>query len=302
MSRNSIIILLLIALAVSLFSQDKVILVKVPKTLSSIPVMEMDGEMIGKSGIKVDFFDDHIMVMAEFVSGRLPVLMTGFSLGLANYHSGKETILLTAPVWGVNSLLTKNPGLKKLSDFTGKTILVPFAGSPLDVQLTAILKREGLLNKIKIDFSPIQQQPAMLIAGKADGICLPEPLASKLIYEKKASPVFVFAEKWNELNRINSGLPEVGIFVKKEWARQNSALLKSFVISLKSKIDAIKNNPDRILKKYKEIFNLDQAVIENGLKNVIFRISDAKSQADNCRNYQKLIGDEKSIGDDFFFN
>jgi len=281
-------------------SENKPIDIYVPNTLSSVPVMELDNAVIDGQTIKVHFFDDHIMAMAEFVSGRFPLLMTGFSIGLARYQSGRDIVVIATPVWGASSLVTNDPGLKELSDFKGKTILVPFAKSPLDLQLKAILKKENLLDKDKIDYAVVQQQLPLQMAKKADGICVPEPLVSKLVLGKKGYEVFSFAKKWGEVNNGEERSPQVSVFAKKSFAGSNERLLSGLREALKNKIADVKNNPADMAIKYSGAFNLDKSVIEAGLKNLLFDITDIKTEASICRDYEKAIGDAAAVDNDFF--
>jgi ABC-type nitrate/sulfonate/bicarbonate transport system substrate-binding protein len=287
-----------------IFSQtkDNTINIYVPKTLSSIPVIELDNTKVDNKIIKITYFDDHIMTLAEFISGKFPILMTGFSQGLANFQSSKNIVMVTTPVWGVSSLITNNPDLKKLSDFEGKTILVPFAKSPLELQLKAMLKKENLENKVKIDYAIIQQQIPLLLTKKADGICIPEPLASKLVIENKGYKVFTFADEWASLNNGDGRSPQVSLFVKNDFAKTNNKFLTALIKSLRQKIESVKKNPANYPEKYAAVFNFDKAVIEAGLKNVLFDIPDSKTTSKICADYQSAIEDKFIIPENFYYN
>jgi ABC-type nitrate/sulfonate/bicarbonate transport system substrate-binding protein len=263
--------------------------------------MELDGVTVEKQKIKIEFFDDHIMTMAEFVSGKIPVLMTGFSQGLAYYRTNNDIVMISNPVWGVSLLVTNDRALTNLAAFEGKTILVPFAKSPLDVQLKSILKKSGMLDKIQVDYSPVQQQIPLLLSGKVAGISIPEPLASKLIYERKSYKVFSFAEEWATLNGNEPRTPQVSIFVKKEFAARNKIFFKALNKLLVKKIKFVIDNNEEVADKFTGFFSLDPVILKSSLKNVIFEIPDVKTEKKLCRDYQKTIEDEEEINDGFFF-
>jgi ABC-type nitrate/sulfonate/bicarbonate transport system substrate-binding protein len=277
------------------------IIINVPKTISSAPLIELDGEKIDGRLIKIEFFDDHIMTMAEFVNGGIQVFMTGFSQGLSYYKTSHDIVMISNPVWGVSLLLTNDPKINDITGFQGKTILVPFAKSPLDLQLKAILKKKGLLDKVAVDFAPIQQQVPMLISQKAAGICIPEPLASKLIHDKNAYKVFSFSEEWASVNGNDPRSPQVSIFVKKEFAASNKKFFIDLNKAIVKKINFIKKDPDGISKKYSSVFSLDHDIIKSSLKNVILEIPDLKTEKKICVSYEKAIEDQDVINDDFFF-
>ncbi|MBN2402457.1 MAG: ABC transporter substrate-binding protein [Spirochaetes bacterium] len=274
----------------------------VPRTLSSIPVMELDNILIDNFKIKVHTFDDHIMSMAEFIKGKFPVLMTGFSLGLTYYLASNDVVMVATPVWGVSSLVSTEEQFTNLADFSGKRILVPFAKSPLELQLKAILKNENLLDRVIIDYAPIGQQVGFLLAGKAEGICVPEPLASKLILEKKAYEVFSFSEKWKEINDGDGRSPQVSLFTKKSFAKINAAFLRNIVKKLIKNINYIDKNPKELSLKYRDVFQIDNLVIERALEKVIFDLPESATGAELCRKYQEKIGNTTVIDEKFFFN
>ena len=274
----------------------------VPNTLSSIPIMELDNEVINGRAVRVHLFDDHIMSMAEFVNGKFPLLMTGFSVGLARYRAAGDIAMIATPVWGVSSLVTHNPELKKLSDFKGKTLLVPFAKSPLDLQLKAILKKENLIDQVKINYAVVQQQVPMLLARKADGICLPEPLVSKLVLEKKGFKVFSFAKKWGEVNNGEERSPQVSLFTKKSFTDANPILISGLIQKIKNRVEFVKKNSTEAAEKYSGKFSLDKSVMEAGLNSVLFDMTDIKTEASICRDYENAIGDSAGIAGEFFYN
>jgi ABC-type nitrate/sulfonate/bicarbonate transport system substrate-binding protein len=283
-------------------AENKTVDIYVPDTLSSIPVMELDKAVIDGSNVRVHTFEDHIMSMGEFVSGKFQVLMTGFSIGLSRFRSAGDITMIATPVWGVSSLVTGNPAIKKLSDFDGKTILVPFAKSPLDLQMKAILQREKLADRIKIEYAPLQQQLPLLISGRADGICIPEPLVSKLVLEKKGYVVFTFAVKWGELNKGEKRTPQVSLFTKKAFADSNKSFISELRKAIRNRIESVRKNQGEIAGKYSKTFNLDQSVIESGLKNVLFDLTETGTEISLCRNYEKAIGNLAGIDDNFFYN
>ena len=209
--------------------------------------------------------------------------------------------MIANPVWGVSILLTNDPGVKDLDGFAGKTIMVPFAKSPLDLQLNAILRKSGMTDKVRVDFAPVQQQIPMLLTKKTDGICVPEPLASKLLYEKKAFYVFSFAKKWAELNNDEPRTPQVSLFVKKDFAEKNRLLLNALNKEMVKKIDIIAKSKDAISNKYASVFSIDEQVLRMSLDNVIFEIPDYRMTKTLCTDYETAIGDEEKIDDKFFF-
>ena len=276
--------------------------IAVPKTISSIPFLEVNNLNIKDKTIKVDFFQDHIMTMAEFLTGNIDIFVTGFTQGLANYSGNKEIKLLFTPVWGVSSLIAADVSIKDLNDLTGKTVLVPFKKSPLELQFEAILKKSGMKNKIKIDYAVPQQAVPMLLTKKADAVCVPEPLVSKLVLSKKAFVVFGFADKWGELYGGEKRTPQVSVFVKKDFAENNREFLSKLIEEINNKIREINKDSQKYSIKYASIFELDEEIMNNAVKNTLFDIPVFNDSKKITLDFLKEIEFEEKVEDEFFFD
>ena len=302
----SVVLCLLFVLSFKKTGKTDEYIIKVPRTISSIPLLELNGKKIAGKKIKVEYFQDHIIAMAEFMQGKTDILMTGFTQGLANYYGNKDVVLAACSVWGVSRLITGDRSIQSLEDMTGKTILVPFAKSPLDLQLRAILKSSGLEDKITIGYAVPQQAVPMLITGKADAICVPEPLASKLIISGKAHNVFNFADKWAEVSGGEKRSPQVSIFVKKDFSESNKKQLEKIIAAVDSQIALIKKDPSMVSEKYKADFNLPAAVLSSGLANTLMEIPGYNDSKKLCLDYLEILNynndqSGRKIEDSFFF-
>ncbi len=249
----------------------------------------------------METFTDHIMSMAEFVRGDFELLLTGFTLGVSYYFENNDIYLAATPVWGVSSLVTLDPEIKTLQDLGGKTILVPFAKSPLDLQFKYILEQYNLLDAVNIEYAAIGQAVPLLLAGEADGICVPEPLASKLILKNNASSVFKFTEEWGKVNNGEVASPQVSIFVKKNFADKYPDFIKQVIGKIDEKITEIENNASIYAEKYAEIFELPVDVMNLGIANTLFKIYNYSRTIEISIEYINMIMPDKIIDSEFFF-
>ena len=256
---------------------QNVVEILVPKTISSLPILELDGEIIKGKLIKTVFFQDHIIAMADFVRNTDKLIFTGFTQGLAHHHNNPEVKIACTAVWGVSSLLSHNPDLKSLTDFKGKTISVPFAGSPLELQLKAMLRKQDLIGKVRLRYLPIQQSIPFLLQKKVDGICVPEPVSTKLITENKAIKVFSFADKWGILYQGQNKSPQVSLFMKNSFYLQNRNFYQNLLNQIDKNIADIQKNPEQTSEKYTEAFNLSKPALTNSIKNTLFALPDYPS-------------------------
>ena len=278
-------IIILFFLACQKKQPQNVIEILLPKTISSLPLLELNNKYIKSKLIKTVFFQDHIIAMADFVRSNDKFLYTGFTQGLAHHHTNPDVINACTMIWGVSSLLSHDPDLKTLADFQGKTISVPFAGSPLDLQLKSMLRKQNFLGKVKIQYLPIQQSIPFLLQKKIEGICVPEPLSSKLIIEKKAARVFSFAEKWGQLYRGQKKSPQVALFMKKSYYENNKIFYQTLLIKLQQIILHIKKNPEVLAEKYAEDFNLTKEILSTSIAETFFALPDYLSAVEISQSY-----------------
>jgi ABC-type nitrate/sulfonate/bicarbonate transport system substrate-binding protein len=299
MFRSILLSVILVFSYTIVFAGTDPVVIAVPRTVSSIPILELSGGEYSGKKISCIFYDDHIIAMSEFVSGRVPFFVTGFSQGLSYYRSGGKVVLAGNLIWGMSSLVARD-SFKSLEDFKGHTILVPFAGSPLDVQIRAIIHRRNLDKYITIQYAPIQQQIPLLLAGKASGGCLPESFPSKLISEKKGIRVFSFPDEWAKINKGERRTPQVAIFVKKEFYSANQKFVKDVIAAVGKQCRDINPRRAALAEKYAKTFNIDAQTLLSSLSFVVYEISPVETERRLIRDYQVFIGDKEIIGDEFF--
>ena len=64
----------------------------IPKTISSVPIMELEGIKVNKKIIKTTFYQDHITTFAQLLNGKINVIVTGFNLGVSGYVNSKKIV------------------------------------------------------------------------------------------------------------------------------------------------------------------------------------------------------------------
>jgi hypothetical protein len=271
-----------------------------PLSLSSLPVMMIDNLTMGGKKIDVEFFTDHSLSMAQFLQSEADILMTGFSLGLktASEHPGIRH--MATPVWGVSSLISLDPGLADLKAFSGKSVSVPFAGSPLELQLIHIMETIKVKKEIHLEYSPIQQSIPLLLQGKIDGICVPEPLASRLVLENNGQRVFRFQDEWAQVTGGEKRSPQVTIFMKAEFGENQSRFLSHVHRALVKNIEIIREDPAELAATYSTLFSVSPAVMEEGIKHTLFQIPGHEETRSIIADYVKRIFPGTPLPDQFF--
>lgn len=288
----------LLLLTAAAFAQ---IVIPAAKTVSSIPLLALEGRTIGGLTLSTPLFDDHPLALAELIGGKTQVLLTGSTLAVKNSQSGGPLVQIATPVWDVSGLVTLNPDLKTLEDFVGKTLVAPLAGGPLDLQLQAILKAKGLLGKVRIDYAEPAQAVAMLIQKRVDGACLPEPLVSRLVVLNKAFQVFSFAEAWAPLNRGDGRAPQVSFVARRDWTSSHADFLRAFLTAYRESVAAVQADPKSFAATYAPVLGLPAAILERGLSRTLFAVPGPAETQALYASYLDLIGETKPLADDFFF-
>lgn len=289
----------LATLAVPAFSQT--VTIPAAKTVSSIPLLVLEGQRIGGMTLATPWFDDHPLAMAELIGGKSQVLLTGATLAVKNSQAGGPLVQVATPVWDVAGLVTLNPAFKNLEDFAGRTLVVPLAGGPLDVQLQALLRAKGLAGRVKIDYAEPTQAVALLLQKRVDGACLPEPLVSRLVLQNQGYEVFAFAEAWAVLNHGDGRAPQVSLLARRDWALSHADFLKALIAAYRTSIAAVKADPKAYAERFAPVLGLPAAVVERGLSKTLFDLPSSAETARLYAGYFALTGETKPLAAAFFF-
>lgn len=277
--------------------------IAVPKTLSSIPFLELQNKIVGDRKVVIEIFEDHALAFAQFLSKKYDLILTGFSQGAANSRSNPELIHLLTPVWGVSSLITLDKTLSGLTDFKaleGKILTVPFAGSPLDQQLRALLRSQSLEGLVRIQYSPIPQQIPLLLSGQVQAISLPEPLASRLILQNGAYEVFSFSQAWGAIAQGDPRSPQVSLFALRNHKDSWGSVMPALLNALKATTKRVKELPEEVAPQYTEFFGLPTPLLIRGLTKTLLEITPFEAEKKAILTYQRLVGDTKPLGQGFF--
>ncbi len=295
-------ILLLLAIGLLVTGLEaQTVVIPVAKTVSSIPVLALEGQTIGGQTLKTPLFDDHPLALAELLGGKSQVLLTGSTLAIRNSQSGGPLVQVATPVWDVSGLVTLDPNLKTLEDFVGKTILVPLAGGPLDTQLQVLLKAKGLQDRVKVDYAEPVQAVALLLQKRAEGACLPEPLVSRIVLLNQGREVFTFAEAWAPLNGGDGRAPQVSLIARRDWAGTHQEFLRALVDACRKSVDAVRADPAAFAVRFAPVLGLPVAVVERGLRQTLLEVPDPADTQRLYKRYLDLTGESKPVAPDFIF-
>lgn len=238
------------------------------------------------------------------------------------YNKGVDIKLLNVSVWSILSLLTRDENLKKIEDFKGKTIAIPFRSDMPDIVFQEIAKAKGL--DVKKDFtlqylsSPLEAMQ-MLILRRIDHALLAEPATSIALRKTGSFPLkliapdlyrsSVLAKEWGEVFKVQSKIPVAGIATIGK-IKENDYVIKRFNEELEKATFWYKNNPKQageLAVKY--IKMLEANGVADSIEHIqmdIVQASQAKKDLEFFmnllyKNHPKSIG-EKLPDDQFYFS
>ncbi len=225
------------------------------------------------------------------------------------YNKGVDIKLLNVSVWGVLGMITRDKNKKKLTDFIGCDIAMPFRADMPDILFEEIVKKQNLNPKkdfnLKYVGSPIDAMQ-MLIMRRVDHALLAEPAISMALRKTASFPLNIIApdlyrsadlqKEWGEAFKVESKIPQAGIAL---IGKQNDYVVKRFNEEYKKSLKWYKTHPKeagKLVTKY--IAMLDADAITDSIEYVQLDYVNAQdSKADLEFFFNILINNKpKSIG------
>ncbi|HTP57401.1 MAG TPA: ABC transporter substrate-binding protein, partial [Spirochaetia bacterium] len=200
----------------------------VPATTSALPFLKIAQEnAVPDADIQVEIFTNHAQALAVLLRGDAELLLSGTSQGWENRLDGSPIVMVDTGVWGLASLVGRDPRITSFSSLKGRKLSLPFPGSPLDFQTRALLSHAGLDpdRDVSISYGPFAQSVARVLSGQVDAAALPEPLATSVVGGNGLLRLVDFPKAWAELNNGDSRSPQVSLFCAKTFAASHRPLL-----------------------------------------------------------------------------
>ena len=188
--------------------------VLVPQTTAALPflLMASEGSAPGLE-LTVGFFANHAQALALLLRGETDMLLSGTSQGWENRLDGSPIVMLDTGVWGISSLVGKDPSIKAFADLKRKRLAIPFPGSPLDFQSRTLLSFEKIDpdKDLTISYGPFAQSVQRLLVGQLDVAALPEPLATTVVRKNGLLRLVEYSQAWARLTGGDAQSPQVMI-------------------------------------------------------------------------------------------
>ncbi len=289
-------------------SSAVVLKILVPQSTSSLPLLLLAAEQpVRGVEIRVETFIAHAQALALLLRGEADLLFTGTSQGWENRLDGSPIVMIDTGVWGVSSLVGRDPGIKGFADLKGKRLALPFPGAPLDFQTRAILAHEGIdpERDLTISYGAFAQSVPLLLAGKLDAAALPEPLATTVVKTKGLARLASYADAWAKATG-EAESPQVSLFASALWARSHGDLVSSVVGAWRAASRSVSEAPGDASARFAAALSTDPATLEESARNTLFDVPSLPvNKARVVKYYQQvaryLPGPSRLLDDGFFF-
>ncbi len=253
-----------------------VVRVLVPQTTAALPFLLMAQGGVTSSGLvlRVDFFANHAQALAILLRGDTDLLLSGTSQGWENRLDGSPIQMIDTGVWGLSSLIGKDPSIKGFADLRGKRIAMPFPGSPLDFQSRALLSFEKIDpdKDVTISYGPFPQSVQRLLAGQLDAAALPEPLATTVVKKNGLLRLVDYSQAWALFTGGDRQSPQVSLFATEAWARGNASAIASLVSDWDAATRAIVADPAKAAAQFSTALATDAAILEEATRNTLLAV------------------------------
>lgn len=273
-----------------------------PMSTSSIPVILAARQF---PHVKMILFADQSQANTEFIRGDVSILVSGLSVGIDLYKNGVPVQAANSIVSGLSYLVTYGTPVTSLKELVGKSIYVPFEGSPIDEVVGFLAASEGMTWKEDISavYSPFESSIELLKQGKADAVVLPEPMVTLVEGQPNVFISLDLAKEWNRSTGSQHGYPQVASLVNPDWAAENEAFLRDFNSALASAIQSVQEDPQAAIDQIKDQYKLSPGKLMTSVSRTRYLLLSGSEMQASIESYYQTIGkplDENFS--DFYFS
>ncbi|MGD9944710.1 MAG: ABC transporter substrate-binding protein [Burkholderiaceae bacterium] len=198
-----------------------------PSAIVSAPLIHMvESGALASLAERVEFTPwrdpDQLRVMA--LEGKADVLATPTNVAANLHNRGAALQLLNVAVWGVLWIVTQDEERRKLADYRGEEIAVPFRGDMPDIVLQLLAAQHGLdlRRDLRLRYVPTPMEAMqLLLTRRVRHALLAEPAVSMALRKARSLPVGLVApslyrgadlqQAWGQAFGRAPRIPQAGI-------------------------------------------------------------------------------------------
>ncbi|MRS03764.1 ABC transporter substrate-binding protein, partial [bacterium] len=256
---------------------------------SSIPVILAASQF---SNVKMVLFADQSQANTEFIRGDVSILVSGLSVGVDLYKNGVPVQAANSFVSGLSYLVTYGKPVTSLKELVGKSIYVPFEGSPIDQMIAFLTASNGLTWKEDISavYSPFDSSIELLKQGKVEAVVLPEPMVTLVEGQPDVFISLDLAKEWDLVTGSQDGYPQVSSFVNPDWAANNETFLTDFNLALADAIQSVQQDPQAAIEMVKDQYKLSPEKLLKSVSRTRYLLLVGSEMQSSIESYYQTIG------------
>lgn len=183
-------------------------------------------------------------ISAKLISGNLDIAAVPVNLA-AVIHKKTEGAYVVAAIntLGVLHIVENGNTVTSIADLEGKTLYATGQGSTPEYMLNYILEKNGLLDKVTIEWKTEHSELATLVAsGEVTLAMLPEPHVTTVL--SKNADLRAALDLTAEWDKVSDGEAVQGcIVVSKKAIEEHKDLVDAFLDEYKASVDFVNDNP-----------------------------------------------------------
>ncbi len=273
----------------------------------------MDNQKKGQAANNYNFSlcsDPATEVVPGVVSGNFQIASVPVNLASALYNKTNGGIkILAVNTAGVLYILENGNDIKSISDLAGKTVYATGQGSTPEYILNYLLEKNGLTNKVEVQYEASHDELAAKVAsGKVKIAMLPEPKVTATLMQNKDVRIAIDLTKEFE-SLTNLTLIQGCVIATKDFCEKNPEAVKKFLEEYKESINFAVNSVDETAALCEEYSIIPKAAMAKKAIpncNIVFITGEEMKKSVSANLQIFFDADPKSIGgkmpaDDFYY-
>jgi ABC-type nitrate/sulfonate/bicarbonate transport system substrate-binding protein len=199
--------------------------------------------------------------------------------------------MLDTGVWGISSLVGRDPAIKGFADLKGKRIAMPFPGSPLDFQSRTLLSFEKIDpdKDVTISFGPFPQSVQRLFAGQLDAAALPEPLATTVVRKNGLLRLVEYSQAWARFTGGDRRSPQVSLFATEGYARDHASFIAAVISAWDSASRRVTADPASAAAQFAAALVVEPGILEEATRNTLLAVPSPAENKTRVRAYYQVV-------------
>ncbi|MCF7919572.1 MAG: hypothetical protein K9N06_06640 [Candidatus Cloacimonetes bacterium] len=238
-----------------------------PDNPSSLPLLIAADHI---PDLEVKLFSNHTQAHSLFLSGKIPLLLTGYAVGES--FARRDVPIKMAASWinGLNWLVSADSTISGFSQLKGEKIYFPFQGSPIEEMSLWLAEKEGLNVETDLEtgYLPFASMLEMMRQGNVKFAVMPVSSALQIVDNKNYFFSFDLNDKWQQITDSDF-YPQLGLFYNPQ--QKKDIPLDTLLTELEKAIHQINEDPLMVQEKYGDKLSFAPEVVRQSLNMMRFQ-------------------------------